>query len=211
MSHHLFLTIGEMKLMRQFATLIVTMLLVVLMSACTVGQPADSQPTDSTAESGEHAGHTMPENSDVPFDATFIDGMIEHHQGAIEMAEQAIENAEHQEIQTLAEAIIAAQTTEIEQLESWRTEWFPDLAATEGMAMDMGAMGLSTDESIPYDQRFLQAMISHHEGAVEMAEMALEMSEREEVRSSAEAIIATQSSEIEQMRGWLSEWYNITE
>ena len=153
----------------------------------------------------------MPEDPDVSFDATFIDGMIEHHQGAVVMAEDALENAEHAELRTLAEEIIAAQKGEVEEMERWRAEWFPDLAATDGMAMDMGTMSVSTDESIPYDQRFLEAMISHHEGAIDMAEMALEMSEREEIRSLAENIIATQTAEIEQMRSWLSEWYGVAE
>ncbi len=202
--------------MRHFTSLFVVMLLIVLMSACTTAQPTESQPiesqtTESAAESGEHEGHTMPENADIPFDATFIDGMIAHHQGAIEMAEQAVKNAEHEEVHTLAQEIIATQTTEIEQLQSWRAEWFAGLARTEGMAMDMGAMSVSTDESTSYDQRFLEAMISHHEGAIEMAEMALEMSDHQEIRSLAEDIITTQSSEIEQMRGWLSEWYNVSE
>jgi uncharacterized protein (DUF305 family) len=202
--------------MRHLRNVFIALFVVLLVSACTAAQPTESpstesQPTDSAVESGEHEGHTMPADSDVPFDATFIDGMIEHHQGAVEMAEQALENAEHEEVRMLAEEIIATQTPEIEQLQSWRAEWFPDFAPTEGMVMDMGTMSVSADESIPYDQRFLEAMISHHEGAIEMAEMVLEMSEREEIRTLGETIIAAQSSEIEQMRGWLSEWYNISE
>lgn len=44
-----------------------------------------------------------------PFDAQFIDSMIEHHQGAVVMAEQALDQAEHAQLRTLAEAITAAQ------------------------------------------------------------------------------------------------------
>jgi len=150
-------------------------------------------------------------DSEALFDAMFIDSMIEHHQGAIDMAEMALEQAEHEELRSLAEAIIAAQTSEIEQMQNWRSQWFPDLAATEGMAMDMGQMTISEDESIPFDQRFIEAMISHHQGAIDMAEMALEQAEHEEIRTLAEAIIAAQTAEIEQMRGWLQEWYNVTQ
>ncbi len=152
----------------------------------------------------------MHGEEEVPFDATFIDGMIEHHNGAIIMAEEAMEKSERPEVLALAEAIVAAQTTEIAEMQSWRTAWFPDLEATMGMDMDMGDMSVSTDESISFDQRFLQAMISHHEGAVDMAEEALEMSEREEIRTLANNIIATQTAEIEQMRAWLAEWYGVT-
>lgn len=57
------------------------------------------------------------------FDKTFLSEMIVHHQGAIEMAELAKKNAEHEEIKTLAEQIITAQTQEIEQMKQWQKEW----------------------------------------------------------------------------------------
>jgi uncharacterized protein (DUF305 family) len=157
-----------------------------------------------------HDEHGMGDMG-APFDAMFIDGMIEHHQGAITMAEEVLATSERPELLTLADAIIAAQTTEIEQMQSWREAWYPDLAATMGMEMDMGDMSISADESIPFDQRFLQAMISHHEGALHMAEAALASAEHEEIRTLAENIIATQTAEIEQMRGWLEEWFGVTE
>jgi uncharacterized protein (DUF305 family) len=152
----------------------------------------------------------MPMAGDVPFDATFIDGMIEHHQDAIDMAEMALEEAEHEEIRVLAEEIIAAQTTEIEQMQGWRSEWYPDLAPTGGMQMGMGEMMVSEDESVPFDQRFIEAMISHHQGAISMAEMALTQAEHGEIRTLAEEVIAAQTAEIEQMQGWLAEWYGVT-
>lgn len=153
-------------------------------------------------------GMSMP--SDVPFDAMFIDGMIEHHQGAIDMAEMALEQAEHEELRTLAEEIIAAQTAEIEQLQSWRSEWYPDLDPTGGMQMGMGDMMIGDDESVPFDQRFIEAMISHHQGAIDMATMALEQAEHEEIRTLSEDIIAAQTTEIEQMQSWLANWYDVS-
>jgi Spy/CpxP family protein refolding chaperone len=73
--------------------------------------------------------------------------------------------------------------------------------------MDMGEMGISADESKLFDQRFIEAMISHHQGAIDMAQMTLQMAEHEEIKTLAEAIIAAQQAEIEQMQGWLQEWY----
>ncbi len=54
------------------------------------------------------------------FDKAFIEQMIIHHQGAVEMAELALENAEMQEIKDLAEDIITAQTKEIKMMNEWR-------------------------------------------------------------------------------------------
>ena|SRR3989338_10137075 len=57
------------------------------------------------------------------FDLAFLDEMIIHHQGAVEMAETALTNAYHQEIKNLAKNIIEAQTIEISLMESWRKSW----------------------------------------------------------------------------------------
>jgi uncharacterized protein (DUF305 family) len=151
--------------------------------------------------------HSLHMDPDKPFDAQFIDGMIEHHLGAVVMAEEALVAAEQPELQALAAAIIAAQGPEIEQMTAWRDSWYPDLPPTGGMAMAMGDMAVSSDESKPYDQRFLEAMISHHQGAVEMALMAQQMAEQQEIKTLAAAIITAQQAEIAQMEAWLDAWF----
>lgn len=57
------------------------------------------------------------------FDRAFIEGMIPHHQGAIDMAELALENAGHSEIRDMARAIISAQESEINQMHEWQRAW----------------------------------------------------------------------------------------
>ncbi len=57
------------------------------------------------------------------FDKAFISMMIDHHQGAIEMAKLAATNAKHQEIKTLSDEIIAAQMKEIDHMKSWQQAW----------------------------------------------------------------------------------------
>ena len=58
------------------------------------------------------------------FDQSFLEQMIVHHQGAVEMAELAIKNAKHQEIIDLAHAIISAQNKEIGDMKSWQSAWY---------------------------------------------------------------------------------------
>lgn len=58
------------------------------------------------------------------FDKAFLSEMIVHHQGAVVMAEAALQNAKHQEIKDMANAIIAAQTTEIKQMQDWQKAWY---------------------------------------------------------------------------------------
>jgi uncharacterized protein (DUF305 family) len=58
------------------------------------------------------------------FDQAFISQMITHHQGAINMAEQALKDAKHQEIKDLSKEIIEAQTKEIDLMKQWREDWY---------------------------------------------------------------------------------------
>jgi uncharacterized protein (DUF305 family) len=57
------------------------------------------------------------------FDQAFISGMIGHHQGAINMANLAKENAKHDEIKKLADDILSAQSKEIDMMQTWQTDW----------------------------------------------------------------------------------------
>jgi uncharacterized protein (DUF305 family) len=58
------------------------------------------------------------------FDKAFLSEMIIHHEGAVDMAEAALQNAKHAELKTMAEAIISAQTAEIEQMKNWYKDWY---------------------------------------------------------------------------------------
>lgn len=58
------------------------------------------------------------------FDKAFLSEMIMHHEGAVTMAEAALKNATHEEIKTMAHAIISAQTTEIKQMQDWQKAWY---------------------------------------------------------------------------------------
>ena len=60
------------------------------------------------------------------FDQAFLSEMIVHHEGAVAMAELALTSAKHQELKDLATAIIAAQTTEIEQMKQWQRTWYQE-------------------------------------------------------------------------------------
>lgn len=83
----------------------------------------------------------------------------------------------------------------------------PKDAGTMHTAMDDMTASLEGKEGDAFDEAFLESMIVHHEGAVEMAEAALKHSAHGEIRELSKAIIATQSVEISQMRVWLSDWF----
>ncbi len=81
-------------------------------------------------EAANHGEMTMSEmteqlknKSGDDFDKAFIEMMISHHEGAVAMAELIPPRAKHDEIKKLGEAIIAAQTKEINDMKQWQKDW----------------------------------------------------------------------------------------
>jgi uncharacterized protein (DUF305 family) len=148
------------------------------------------------------------------FDERFIDTMVPHHQAAVEMANVALENAEHREIRTLAEDIVTAQEAEIARLKLIKKEEFGTSEVPIGMsAGEMEAMGMTIEpqelaKQEPFDKAFIDNMIPHHESAIEMANVALENSDNPDIQEIARAIVEAQEKEIAQMEGWREEWYS---
>jgi uncharacterized protein (DUF305 family) len=58
------------------------------------------------------------------FDMGFIDQMVIHHQGAIDMANQVLETSKRPELIQMANEIIIAQTKEINTMNQWKSDWF---------------------------------------------------------------------------------------
>jgi uncharacterized protein (DUF305 family) len=153
-------------------------------------------------------------------DKHFIEQMIPHHEGAIEMAELALERAKRTETKTLATAIIAAQQKEITDMKNWYKEWYgSDIPITghhmmnghmmqggmthmDSMAGDIEALKSAND----FDLEFAKQMIPHHEMAVMMAQMLQGSTNRSEMKTLAQNIITSQNIEIEMMRGWIKAW-----
>ena len=146
-------------------------------------------------------------------DDLFIDAMVPHHEGAVEMAEVALKIAEHEEIKQLSEDIISAQEAEIKELKSIKQEQFSTSKVTRGMnAEEMEGMGMMTDPRSlatkdPFDKAFIDNMIPHHQSAIEMARVAAAETENPRIEELAKNIVQAQEREISQMKQWRREWY----
>ena len=150
---------------------------------------------------------TSSENSNGAFssqDIMFAEMMIPHHEQAIEMSELALKNTGNPDVLALAEQIRGAQEPEIELMKSWPGV---DLGGHAGHTM-MGMLDenelemLRVTTGADFDRLFLEGMIKHHEGAIDMAEM-INDSKNPEVAKLGKAIIESQSSEIAAMKALL--------
>ena len=174
---------------------IVLGLVVLLLSACG-GNDSDS------GTSGTPTG--------ADFDRAFIDAMIPHHESAIEMAKAAKEaGLEQPDLVRVADDILATQQQEIDQMKEWRGDWFgsseidPDGAAALGMSESEMGMQHDADallNSGDVDTDFAQMMITHHQGAIDMAKRAADEAEHDQLKGLADEIIDAQEREIEVMR-----------
>lgn len=203
----------------------------------TAGLACQSNPTQNTAQTntaGDHSGHDMsnmnghdmskmdhgvsaPGAADQPFDLQFIDSMIHHHEGALQMADMVIGKTERKQLKDFAQKIIDDQKKEIEQMRKWREEWYPGKPAALNMelpGMKGGTEMMNSehmkemDEMEPahFDNHFFTMMTKHHEGAVQMAKDALGRAEHPEVETLAKQIIKAQEAEIKQMQAWKAVW-----
>ena len=153
-------------------------------------------------------------DEDKLFDLQFIDQMTMHHEGAIMSSEHMISDSKRPELRKLADNIEESQSGQIDQMQEWRDEWYPDAGQTSGMPAGMmegmmeGMMGGSMQEMMggdATDEMFLRMMIPHHQMAVDMSEKALDEAEHPELENLARKIINEQTAEIELMKGYLEE------
>ncbi len=153
-------------------------------------------------------------------DRHFIEQMIPHHEGAVAMAKLALEKSKRSEIKTLADAIIAGQSSEIEDMIVWYKNWFgKDIpkgntavmggGMMSGSGMHMGGQeDMNTLETaVDFDKAFLEAMIPHHQLALMMVQMLEAGTDRPEMVQLVKNISASQSKEIQDMQGWYKSWY----
>jgi uncharacterized protein (DUF305 family) len=116
----------------------------------------------------------------VDADVNFLKGMVIHHQQALFMSRLAKKRTNNKTIIDLANRIDVSQEDEINFMESWlksREEIMPKMPHDHSAHMEMAGMAtplqlksLENSESTDFDRLFLQLMIAHHDGALEMVE-----------------------------------------
>lgn len=145
------------------------------------------------------------------FEVAYVNQIIPHHKGALEMAQAVVDRAPNQEVRDAAARIIEDQQREIEELTTFlRDTYGREVKPDQRMAMDSSMMEqMASADPAMAEQMFLLGMREHHETAIEMGEIALEKAQSEEILTQAENMVSSQRAEQEEFAGYLSEFHGI--
>ena len=134
-------------------------------------------------------------------DIAFAEMMIPHHEQAIEMSEIALLNTTNPDVLKLAQEIKDAQSPEIELMMSWTGVKTSTHAGhmMDGMLSQSELSDLRKEKDKEFDRLFLEGMIKHHEGAIEMAQ-DVAASKNKDVADLSAAIISAQELEIAKIK-----------
>ena len=184
--------------------------------------------TALTASEGTEVSTSTIGHNDA--DAELASDMVDHHPQALAMVDATMGRDLDPEVAAIAEDIRAAQAPEIETMVDWLTKWGEDIPETvrdhvnshhgmehmdsddrEDTGMDMPGMmsaddmkSLDTAKDADFQDRWLEMMVVHHRGAVDLAAAQQENGQFKPAVELAEEIEATQTAEFETMQGRLS-------
>ena len=199
----------------RFAAAVAALVVVVALAACSSpAEPSGSAPTDPLSQepviTGEPAGYNAA-------DVAFATNMVPHHKQAVELAAMVSERTKNPELVELANQITATQVPEINILNVFLVQWNenPEIGSgddehahheghgMQGMVDDATLARLRTLQGAEFDRLWLESMISHHQGAIEMAEAEVADGKNVDAIAMAEMMATTQKAEIEQMKKML--------
>lgn len=185
--------------------------------------PAVIQPGGPGEDASTLAPDATIDHGDVAHDdIAFVQMMIPHHAQALTMAELAPGRAQSRQVKALARRILAAQRPEILTMGAWLTEQGVAVpsASDDPSAFDHGEHGhasmhgMLTDEQLhaleeargaEFDRLFLEGMIQHHRGAIEMADAVAQRGSDVRVTELAEEMVIGQGAEVDRMEALLAQ------
>jgi uncharacterized protein (DUF305 family) len=194
---------------------------VVTVGACS-NPESDSQSSASpTTTSAPSATNTADAQAHNDADANFAQGMIPHHQQAVEMSDMLLaKEGLDPRVASLAEEIKAAQAPEIETMRGWLNSWgvaaappmssgppghdmpshgnMPGMSG-DGMMSPVDMTALQNAQGTEANRLFLTQMIDHHKGAISMAQKEIDTGQFAPAVDMARVIISSQQKEIDSM------------
>ena len=180
-----------------------------LLAGC--GGNTATSPATTTAPAAANNAPATGQQQHNQADVVFLQNMIPHHQQAIMMSQMALTHATTPQVKDLVTRIQAAQQPEIDQMRRLLAAW--GVPANPGGMGPMGGMGGMMGpgqgpgmmSGTNFDRMFLQNMIVHHQGAIDMSTTELTQGSNPEARQLAQKIITAQQAEIKEMQTLLQQ------
>lgn len=191
-------------------SMLILVMTALVLSACGSTAPVANssapavEPTQASAEAAQSAGmdHSADAMADTSYDVHFIDSTLNHHTAVLAMTQQALTESTNVTLKDLAQQSMTTTQKEIDWLKAYRQKNHADAAVMKD-SMDMGAMSISTDTGKPFEQRYAEAMISHHQGCITMAKEALTKLGHDELKQFAQTMLAVEEAEVAQLQQFL--------
>lgn len=188
---------------------VAVLLAALFLSACGGGS-SNGHDAHSTADTPVITGQPAGFNAD---DVAFASNMIPHHQQAVELSALVPDRSTNPPLIALAQQISAEQQPEVNVMKVFLVQWNenPDSNSghgghgntMQGMVDEATMTKLKSLSGTEFDKLWLESMISHHQGAVEMAKAEMANGDNVDAKSLANNIVTTQEAEIGQMKQML--------
>ena len=186
---------------------IATFAAAIVLSSCGTAATQNQGLSASATSTDQVAAH----NAD---DVMFAQMMIPHHQQAVEVAAMVPDRSNNPDVIALAAKIAGEQRPEIDTMKALLLQWNVDPnemshesghagMAMAGMVNDATMVRLDSLKGASFDMLWLQSMISHHQGAIEMAKTEIADGKSADLITLAKNIVAAQQAEIDQMKQML--------
>lgn len=177
-----------------------------VMTGCTMNGTGND-PNDP-GSSGNH--YEVTKDDRIPFvpqdDTQFIDVLIPHHEMAVMMADMEMQHGAGQEVMAMAQRMKTAQLAEIDQMKETRMRiaGSDEVPAMTDDHMDRDMRMMEAEQGAALDRLFLENMLPHHAGALQIAHNALPNLEESDMRALAEKVIRDQTEEIAEIHSTLN-------
>ena len=158
-----------------------------------------------------HGPHTHPSSTTKakvakPFEVGFLKGMIDHHLAAVEVGKLCPTRASHDELKSMCADMSTTQQAEVDTMRQWLRDWYG--VSYRGRPATMPeAKSLKTLSGPRFEVAFMEMMVKHHATAVGMAKTCEGKATHEVLKERCREMRSAQSTEIDQMNGWLCQWY----
>ncbi|WP_412872336.1 DUF305 domain-containing protein [Curtobacterium flaccumfaciens] len=187
-------------------------------AALTIGITLAGCSTDNTSSSdSSSSSSTSAASAHNDQDVMFTQGMLPHHQQAIEMSDMLLDKGSDvdADVVTLAKQIKAEQAPEIKTMTGWLKAWGEPTESSSMSGMDHSSMsgGMMSDSDMDALDKasaadagklYLEQMVEHHTSAVDMAKTEVDKGKNTDAIAMAKSIVSSQTEQITQMKDMLA-------